>query len=179
MSRIGKLPIPIPENVTVEINGTHIKVNGPKGTLEQDIHPIMVVEIKDNEVHVKRKSEEKFDKSMHGLTRTLIANMVTGVSEGFEKKLEIHGVGYRAQIQGSKIVVHAGYSHPVERPFPEGISCTVEENIISVSGIDKQAVGEFAANIRSIRKPEPYKGKGIRYQGEYVARKEGKRAAAA
>jgi large subunit ribosomal protein L6 len=179
MSRIGKLPIQIPENVTVEISGTHVKVTGPKGTLERDIVSRISVKIADNQVEVTRKSDEKVDRSMHGLTRSLIANMVEGVSKGYEKKLEIHGVGYRANVQGSKLVLNVGYSHPVEFPFPAGITCTVEENVITVSGIDKEVVGELSANIRGTRKPEPYKGKGIRYRGEYVPRKEGKRAASA
>ena len=178
MSRIGKLPIDIPEGVKVTIDGSKVEVQGPKGTLTSEFHPRMIIEMKDNQVIVKRKTDGKEDRSLHGLTRSLIQNMITGVHSGFEKKLEIRGVGYRAKIEGSKINVSAGYSHPVILDFPEGIKCTVEDNIVSVSGISKEAVGQFAALIRNIRKPEPYKGKGIRYVDEHVLRKEGKRAAA-
>jgi len=183
MSRIGKLPITIPNGVTVEKrDGNLIVVKGPKGELSFPIHELINVEIKDNEVVCTRTTEEKIQKSLHGLSRTLIANMIEGVTDGFQKRLEIQGVGYRANIQGNKCVLSLGYSHPIEYTAPEGIKIELDaekKNVLVVSGVNKQVVGEVAAKIRSYRKPEPYKGKGIRYEGEHVQRKAGKAAAAA
>ncbi|HMR00906.1 MAG: 50S ribosomal protein L6 [Candidatus Gracilibacteria bacterium] len=181
MSRIGKLPIEIPSGVTVEIkDGNHVFVKGPKGELNVKIHEKINLEVKEGQVLVTRKDEEKFSMSLHGLSRTLINNLVEGVTKGFEKRLEINGVGYRANIQGRKAVLSLGFSHPVEYEAPEGIELAIDKdkkNVIIVSGIDKQVVGQVAAKIRSYRKPEPYKGKGIRYEGEMVRRKAGKAAA--
>ena len=177
MSRIGKQPIRVPGGVQVELQGTRVSVTGPRGSLLQDVHPRMKVTVDDGTVTVERRSEERLDKSLHGLTRTLIANMVAGVTEGFEKRLEIQGVGYRAALQGKDLELQVGYSHPVRFPAPEGIEFEVPAaNRIVVRGNDKQQVGEVAANIRKVRKPEPYKGKGIRYEGEYVRKKAGKAA---
>ena len=175
MSRIGRKPIDVPSGVEVKLDGRHITVKGPKGTLERDLHPDMIVEIDGNVIHVSRPSEDKMHKSLHGLTRTLISNMVVGVSEGFKKELEIQGVGYRAAKQGKNLVMNLGYSHQVIVPEIAGITIDVPApNRIIVNGCDKQMVGQFAAEIREKRPPEPYKGKGVRYLGEYVARKEGK-----
>ncbi len=181
MSRIGKQPITVPNGVTVEINGQHVTVKGSKGQLEREIHPLMGIELKENEISIIRKGESKEERSLHGLTRTLVDNMVVGVSKGFEKKLEIIGVGYRATANKNKINLTLGFSHPVEYTAPVGIEFKMDEekkNIITVSGIDKQVVGEAAAKVRSYKKPEPYKGKGIRYMGEKVLRKAGKAASA-
>jgi large subunit ribosomal protein L6 len=180
MSRIGKQIIKVPEGVQVTVNGNTIKVKGPKGELTYDFSPTIQVVLKDNQIQVKRSSDEPNERSLHGLTRALINNMIIGVSIGFEKRLEIIGVGYRAQVSGRKITLNLGFSHPVELEAPEGISVEMnkeQKNIIIVSGFDRQAVGQFAANIRSFRLPEPYKGKGIRYVDEYVPRKAGKAAA--
>lgn len=179
MSRIGKNPVEIPAGVEVNLDGKKLSVKGPKGTLELNVHERMKVTVSEKDVVVERQSDQTIDKSLHGLTRTLIANMVQGVTEGYQKKLEIHGVGYRGQMNGNKLVLNLGFSHPVEVVAPEGITITVEENIITVAGIDKAKVGEIAAVIRSFRKPEPYKGKGVRYVDEHVRRKEGKKAATA
>lgn len=177
MSRIGLRPIEIPEGVEVKQNGNTITVKGPKGTLTQDVHQDMKINIDGNVLTVERPSDHKEHRSLHGTTRSNIANMVEGVSKGFEKSLEIIGVGYRAQKQGNKVVINAGYSHPVEIENIDGIEIDVPKNTeVIVKGIDKQLVGAIAANIRAIRPPEPYKGKGIRYVGEYVRRKEGKTA---
>ncbi len=180
MSRIGKQPVTIPAGVTVEQRtGNIIFVKGPKGELTLPLHERVKVEIADGKVTVVRTSEEKIDKSLHGLSRTLISNMVEGVTKGFTKQLEIQGVGYRAAMQGSKLVLSLGYSHPVEFVPPKGITITIDpekKNILTITGCNKQVIGEVAAKIRSYRKPEPYKGKGIRYVGEYVARKAGKAA---
>jgi large subunit ribosomal protein L6 len=177
MSRIGKQPIAIPDGVKVDLQGDRMTVTGPKGTLHQALHPRMRVTVEDGTVSVARPSEERLDKSLHGLTRTLIANMVDGVTQGFEKRLEIQGVGYRAALQGKDIELQVGFSHPVRISAPEGIEFEVPApNRITVRGIDKQLVGETAATIRKVRKPEPYKGKGIRYEGEYVRKKAGKAA---
>jgi large subunit ribosomal protein L6 len=177
MSRIGKQPVSIPDGVRVELQGTRVSVTGPKGSLEQAVHPRMKVTVEDGVVRVERASDDRLDKSLHGLTRTLIANMVVGVTEGFEKRLEIQGVGYRAALQGSDLELQVGYSHPVRFEPPEGIEFEVPAaNRIVIRGIDKQMVGEVAANVRKVRKPEPYKGKGIRYEGEYVRKKAGKAA---
>lgn len=175
MSRIGRKPITVPSGVDVKIDGSHITVKGPKGTLEQNFHKDMNVEVQGNEIIVTRPSENKMHKSLHGLTRTLISNMIVGVSEGFKKELEIQGVGYRAAKQGKNLVMNLGYSHQVIVPEIAGITIDVPApNRIIVNGCDKQMVGQFAAEIREKRPPEPYKGKGVRYLGEYVARKEGK-----
>ncbi len=178
MSRIGRLPVAIPAGVDVKMNGNEVTVKGPKGTLTQVFHPDMVIEKEGEEIHIKRKSDLKKDKALHGLTRSLLKNMVTGVTEGFSKALEINGVGYRAQKQGNKLILTLGYSHPVEMVEPAGITIDVPaQNQIIVRGIDKQAVGEVAAKIREKRPPEPYKGKGVKYVNEVILRKEGKTGA--
>jgi len=178
MSRIGKMPITIPKGVKVEINNNNIKISGERGTLEGSFHPDIQVKIEEDKIYVSRSSENKFHRSLHGLSRALINNMVKGVSSGFEKTLEIQGVGYRAVLEGEKMVLQIGYSHPIEVNTPKGIEFKVEkQKIIKVKGIDKQLVGETAAKIRSLRKPEPYKGKGIRYIDEVVRRKVGKTGA--
>ena len=175
MSRIGKLPIPLPTGVTVEVNVQDVAVKGPKGELKITVSEPIKVAIEDGNVIVSRPDDEAVSKSLHGLTRSLIANNVHGVSEGFTKNLEIVGTGYRAAAKGSGIELSLGFSHPVIVNPPAGVSLAVEGNTkINVSGIDKQAVGELAANIRKLRKPEPYKGKGVRYEGERVRRKAGK-----
>ena len=176
MSRIGRKPIAIPAGVEVTVaEGNVVTVKGPKGTLTQTMHGDMIIKVEANEVIVERPSEQKLHKSLHGLTRTLVANMVTGVSVGFTKELEINGVGYRAQKQGNKLVLGLGYSHPVEMEDIPGLTVEVPApNKIIVSGADKQAVGQLAAKIREKRPPEPYKGKGIKYVDERIIRKEGK-----
>lgn len=175
MSRIGNAPITIPSNVTVDITGSKVTVNGPLGELNMEYLPKVKVEIIDNQIIVKRKNEDKFSKSLHGLTRSLINNMIIGVEKGWEKKLELVGVGYRAAAMGEKLSLAVGYSHPVEIAMPEGIKFNVVDNTkITLSGIDKIKVGQIAAKIRDVRPPEPYKGKGIRYVGEYIRRKAGK-----
>ncbi|MBT5338276.1 50S ribosomal protein L6 [Candidatus Falkowbacteria bacterium] len=180
MSRIGKKPIEIPSGVNVTLDQGLILVKGPKGELQRSIHPLVKVEIKDTEINVKVDNEENhIQKALWGLFRSLIYNMVVGVTEGFEKKLEINGVGYKANATGQNLVLNVGYSHAVEFNIPEGINCQVEANVITISGIDKQQVGEVAANIRKVRKPEPYKGKGIKYIDEIIRRKAGKAAAKA
>lgn len=177
MSRIGKKPITIPSGVEVTLNGNVITVKGPKGSLEFTFNSELEVNIENNEITLVRPSDQKFHRSIHGTTRALINNMILGVSEGFKKELVMKGVGYRALLQGKKLVISAGYSHPVEMEVPEGLTVEVPKNTqIIVAGIDKQLVGEFAANIRGVRPPEPYLGKGIRYVDEYVRRKEGKTA---
>ena len=177
MSRIGKQPITLPAGVDVTIDGSHVAVKGPRGSLERDLHPDMRVVLEDGVVRVERPSDERLHRSLHGLTRTLVANMVEGVTNGFEKRLEIVGVGYRAALKDADLEMALGFSHPVEIPAPPGIEFEVPApNRIVVRGIDKQLVGEVAANIRKKRKPEPYKGKGVRYEGEYVRKKAGKAA---
>ena len=178
MSRIGRMPIEIPAGVTVDLQGQHITVKGPKGELSRDIHEDIKVAVEGNEILVTRPSDNKNHRSLHGLTRALVANMVTGVHDGFSKKLEINGVGYRAAKQGNKLVLTLGFSHPVEMEAPAGITIDVpNQTEIVVSGADKEVVGAVAADIRKWRKPEPYKGKGIRYEGEVVRRKAGKAGA--
>jgi len=180
MSRIGKQTIVVPSGVEVTLTGTHVKVKGPKGELEMDFDPSIEVAKDDDGIKIKRNSDEPAIRSLHGLTRALIANMVKGVAEGFEKRLEIIGVGYRAQVSGKKLTLNLGFSHPVDLTIPEGLTADMDKeakNTLVISGIDKQLVGQFAANVRSFRPPEPYKGKGIRYVDEYVARKAGKSAA--
>lgn len=175
MSRIGKMPIKIPQGVEVKVEDHTVTVKGPKGELTKEFHPDMYITVEGDVLKVKRPSDEKFHKSLHGLTRTLLANMVEGVTKGFEKKLEINGVGYRAAKQGNKLVLTIGYSHPVEIEPKPGIEIEVPAPTrITVKGIDKQLVGEVAADIRAVRKPEPYLGKGIRYEGEHIRRKAGK-----
>jgi len=180
MSRIGNQIIIIPSGVEVTLDGTHVKVKGSKGELEANFDSSITITKDDAGIHVKRNSDDPKVRSLHGLTRALIANMVVGVSSGFEKRLEIIGVGYRAQISGKKLTLSLGFSHPIELTIPEGLTAEMDKeqkNTLVVSGIDKQLVGQFAANVRSFRKPEPYKGKGIRYVDEYVPRKAGKSAA--
>ena len=175
MSRIGKLPISIPAGVDVAIEGRHVTVSGPKGRLERDVSPILNVVKEDGHLRVERPNDAKESRELHGLTRTLLANMVTGVTEGYRKGLEITGVGYRAQLVGNKLQLSLGYSHPVEIDPPSGITFELENPThLAVVGIDKQLVGEIAARVRGTRKPEPYKGKGVRYAGEQVRRKAGK-----
>ena len=175
MSRIGRMPIAVPAGVTVDLaEGNKITVKGPKGTLERTLVPEMDIKIENGEIIVSRPNDLKRMKSLHGLTRTLIKNMVVGVTEGYEKKLEVNGVGYRAAKAGKKLTLSLGYSHPVEREDPDGIETKVEGNIITVSGINKEKVGQYAAEIREKRKPEPYKGKGIKYSDEVIRRKVGK-----
>ena len=175
MSRIGRMPIAVPAGVTVEIaENNHVTVKGPKGTLERTLPSEMDIKLEGAEVIVTRPNDLKKMKSLHGLTRTLIQNMVIGVSHGYEKALEVNGVGYRAQKQGKKLVLSLGYSHPVEMEDPEGLESTVDGNKIVVKGIDKEKVGQYAAEIRDKRRPEPYKGKGIKYVDETIRRKVGK-----
>jgi large subunit ribosomal protein L6 len=177
MSRIGRKPIPVPAGVNVAIEPERVIVNGPKGELSERIHRDITVEQDGDQLVVKRPTDRGEHRALHGLTRSLVANMVEGVTSGFEKRLEIQGVGYRAQLKGKNLELALGYSHPVPIAAPDGIEFEVPQPTrIVVRGISKQLVGEIAANIRKQRKPEPYKGKGIRYEGEYVARKVGKRA---
>lgn len=178
MSRIGKMPVEIPAGVNVDIKDNVVTVKGPKGTLTKEFHKDMTITKEGTKVIVTRPSDEKIHKSLHGLTRTLISNMVEGVTKGFEKTLEINGVGYRAQKSGKKLVLTLGYSHPVEMDEPAGITVDVPaSNKLIVKGCDKQEVGEFAAKIRTKREPEVYKGKGIKYETEVIRRKEGKAGA--
>jgi large subunit ribosomal protein L6 len=176
MSRIGRLPIEVPGGVEVEIKGTHIRVKGPKGELSHTFPPVIKITKEDGILTVERLSDEKYPRSMHGTARSIINNMVEGVTKGFEKFLEIQGVGYRAEMNGKKLVLSLGYSHNIEIDPPEGITFEVLErnNLIRVAGFDKQVVGQISAEIRGTRPVEPYKGKGIRYRGEYVRRKAGK-----
>ena len=175
MSRIGRMPIALPEGVEVIQEGSRLRVSGPLGMLEREIHPEMKIERSDGQLQVVRPSDQPRHRALHGLTRTLVSNMVTGVTSGFTRALEISGVGYRAQLQGQKLVLALGYSHPVEVDPPAGIEFRVESPTrLSVFGADKELVGQTAAFIRSRRKPEPYKGKGIRYAGEHILRKAGK-----
>ena len=175
MSRIGRLPITVPPGVTVTVDGRAITVVGPKGTLSRDLHPDMSVAQSDGSLLVERPDESKTHKELHGLTRTLVSNMVEGVTTGFRKGLEITGVGYRATLNGRKLQLNLGYSHPIEIDPPSGISFEVDNPTrLAVVGIDKELVGQIAAKVRAMRKPEPYKGKGVRYAGEVVRRKAGK-----
>ncbi len=180
MSRVGRNPIPLPQGVDVSIDGTAVKVKGPKGNLEMEFSKDINVVLENGQILVKRNSDHFSHKALHGLTRSLINNMVTGVTNGFEKTLELVGVGYRAQKQGNKLVLSVGYSHPVEINPPEGIEIEVPAPTkVLIKGIDKQKVGAMAANIREVREPEPYKGKGIKYEGEVIRRKAGKSGAKA
>src|SRR6188472_813296 len=175
MSRIGRLPIPIPAGVDVTLDGNHITVKGPKGELSRDLSPELKVVHEDSTLRVERPNDDKTSRELHGLTRTLLANMVTGVTTGFRKGLEITGVGYRAQLVGNKLQLNLGYSHPIEIDPPSGVSFELENPTrLAVVGIDKELVGHIAARVRSTRKPEPYKGKGVRYAGEQIRRKAGK-----
>ncbi|MFH1218417.1 MAG: 50S ribosomal protein L6 [Candidatus Peregrinibacteria bacterium] len=181
MSRIGKQPVEVPAGVNVEINGNTVTVKGPKGELKKTFHKNIKIEMKDNQIVATRPNDEKENKSLHGLVRSVLSNMVEGVTKGFEKKLEIVGVGYRAQVNKNKITLSLGFSHPIEYSAGEGIEFEMNQenkNVITVKGIDKQTVGEAAAKVRSYRPPEPYKGKGIKYAGEQIQRKSGKAAGA-
>ena len=178
MSRIGRAPITVPAGVEVKVDGQHVSVKGSKGALEMNVAPTMKVEVEAGVVHVTRPNDDKMNRSLHGLTRTLINNMVVGVSEGFSKTLEVNGVGYRASKEGKNLVLNVGYSHQVIMPETEDIQIDVPNpNQIIVKGIDKQKVGQFAAEVRGKRPPEPYKGKGIKYDHEVIRRKEGKTGA--
>lgn len=178
MSRIGKQPITIPNGVDVKIEGNKITVKGAKGELTQEIHPLVKVEKKEEEIIVSVKNGQvKQQRSLWGLFRRLIANMIIGVTEGFSKQLEVNGIGYKAVVKGDILNLQLGYSHPIEYKFPKGIQIAAEKNLITISGTDKQSVGQTAAEIRLLRKPEPYKGKGIKYVGEVIRRKAGKAAA--
>lgn len=177
MSRIGNAPITIPAGVTVEVTGHHVKVSGPKGNLELKFAPEVKVEVLESKVTIKRKNDLKKSRALHGLFRNLIANMVVGVTDGWSKNLELVGVGFRAQVSGSKLVLNVGFSHPVEIEAPPGINFEVADNTkIKVSGADKQLVGQVSANIKKVRPPDVYKGKGIRFEGEYIRKKVGKSA---
>ncbi|OIJ21632.1 50S ribosomal protein L6 [Anaerobacillus alkalidiazotrophicus] len=175
MSRIGNKPVEIPAGVTVTLNNNTITIKGPKGELNREVHPDMVVKVEENTLTVERPSDNKLHRSLHGTTRSIISNMVEGVTKGYERALELIGVGYRASKQGQKLVLNVGYSHPVEITPEAGLEVEVPSNTkVIVKGIDKERVGALASNIRAVRLPEPYKGKGIRYEGEFVRRKEGK-----
>jgi len=180
MSRIGRQPIPIPKGVTVTVaEGNQVTVKGPNGELQDRFNPELTIAVEGGQVLVGRPTDQRQHRSLHGLTRSLLANMVTGVTEGFSKRLEIQGVGYRAEASGKKLKLTVGFSHPVEMAIPDGVKVSVESNtLIRIEGIDKALVGQFAADVRGFRPPEPYKGKGIRYQGEHVRRKVGKAGAA-
>ena len=179
MSRIGKKPIPIPSGVECKIQGSQVKVKGPKGELQRDCHPSMKIELVDGQVLVTRPSDSRTDRSLHGLTRTLINNMVVGVSEGYMKQLNVVGVGYKVDLKGKNLVMQLGFSHPIEYPSPDGIEFEVNSkaNTIKVKGINKEKVGQTSAEIRKFRPPEPYKGKGVMYADERIRRKAGKAAA--
>ncbi|MFQ6046446.1 MAG: 50S ribosomal protein L6 [Gemmatimonadales bacterium] len=180
MSRTGKKPIPIPQEVSVSVAGSEVIVKGPKGTLSRRIHPDIGIEVAGDEIRLTRPGDGKRHRALHGLMRSLVANMVEGVTQGFARRLEIQGVGYRAEPRPEGVRLIVGYSHPVEYDAPAGVSIVVEQNtIVTVQGIDKEAVGQAAADIRAVRPPEPYKGKGIRYFGERVRRKAGKTGAKA
>lgn len=179
MSRVGKQPISVPSGVEVKIGeNNQVKVKGPKGLLEQAFHPDMLLKMEDSKITVFPPNEQQFYRALHGLTRSLISNMVEGVTKGFQKILEINGVGYRANVEGKKLNLQLGYSHPIAYAIPDGINITVDrQTVIKIDGIDKQLVGQVAANIREFRPPEPYKGKGIKYADEVIRRKAGKAGA--
>jgi len=180
MSRIGKRPVPLPQGVTASIDGRTVTVKGPKGEISRSVHPELSVALEERAVAVKRPSDEPRHKALHGLTRTLVANMVEGVTKGFSKSLEIQGVGYKAEVKPFGVQLVVGFSHPVPYHAPKGIKISVDNNTqVKVEGVDKELVGQVAAELRSVRPPEPYKGKGIRYAGEQVRRKAGKTAQAA
>lgn len=174
MSRVGSSPISLPSGVEVKVDGNKVAIKGPKGELSREIHEDIKIEIEESMINFIRPTEQKRHKALHGLTRSLVNNMVVGVTKGFDKELQVVGVGYRAAQQGNKLVLTVGFSHPVEMEMPKGIDLEVDNNKIVIKGMDKQLVGEIAANIRKVRPPEPYKGKGIRYKDERVRRKEGK-----
>ncbi|KAI3435024.1 hypothetical protein D9Q98_003076 [Chlorella vulgaris] len=175
-SRIGKVPVPVPDKVTVTVNGQHVVVKGPKGELQRTFHPLVVLEREENLFRVKRADESRQAAQQHGLQRTLLSNMIVGVDTGFTTTLQMLGVGYRAAVAGNNLTLNVGYSNPVQMTIPQGLTVKVEKNTtIEVSGFDKELVGQFSANVRSKREPEPYKGKGVRYSDEVVLRKEGKR----
>ena len=178
MSRIGRKPVPVPSGVEFRISGTKVEVKGPKGQLSRDLHPSMKIEFKNNEVMVTRPSDGRLDRSLHGLTRTLISNMVQGVSEGYSKQLNIVGVGYKVALKGKDLVLNLGHSHAIDYPAPKGIEFEVDgkKNTIRIKGSNKEMVGQTAAEIRSFRPPEPYKGKGVMYSTERIKRKAGKAA---
>jgi len=176
MSRIGKKPVEIPAGVEVKLTGNSLRVKCPKGELSREFHPKMAIRQEGTSIVVERASDHRLDRSLHGLTRTLISNMVSGVTKGFERVLEINGVGYKAEVKGNILVLNMGYSHPVNFELPNGVSAAVEKaTTIKLSSIDKELVGQVAANVRAVRKPEPYKGKGIKYAEETILRKEGKK----
>ncbi len=176
MSRVGRQPISIPSEVQVTLEANHIFIKGSKGQMEWDIPEPITVKQENDEILVERPNDERQNKALHGTSRALIANMVTGVSQGFERKLEINGVGYRANAEGSILNLELGYSHPIKYKLPDGITAEVEKNVnITLRGIDKQVLGEAAAKVRSFRPPEPYKGKGVKYEGEHIRRKVGKK----
>jgi large subunit ribosomal protein L6 len=177
MSRIGKMPIPVPSSVTVDLGDGTVRVKGPKGELERQVPRQISIVRDDGVLHVERSSDEPTHRSLHGLTRSLVANMVTGVTDGFTRRLEVNGVGYRAAVSSGNLVLQVGFSHPVLVPAPRGITFAVQANAITVSGADKELVGEIAAQIRHVRPPEPYKGKGIKYAEEVIRRKAGKAGA--
>ena len=177
MSRIGKMPIPIPKDVRVDLKGNILMIQGPKGKLNREIHSKVTVDVEDQQILVTVNDESKESKSLHGLFRALIANMVHGVSKGFERNLDIVGVGYRVEVSGKTATFHLGYSHPIVYELPDGIDARIEKTRITLSGIDKEELGRTAAKIRGFRKPEPYKGKGIRYTEEIIKRKAGKTGA--
>ncbi len=178
MSRIGKQPIPVPPGVDINIDGTTVRIKGPKGQLERELHRDMIIKHEEGQLVVERPSDNKLHRSLHGLTRTLLSNMVVGVTAGFQKNLELVGVGYRASKQGNKLVLAVGYSHPVEIEPESGLEIEVPvPTKISIKGVDKEKVGALAAKVRSVREPEPYKGKGIKYEGEKIRRKAGKAGA--
>lgn len=175
MSRVGKKPIPIPEKVDVTFTGQMVTVQGAKGTLTRTVHPAMKLEVEGNSLHVVMAEDNRINQALQGLTRSLVANMVRGTDQGFERVLEINGIGYRAEVKGNSIVLNLGFSHPINFELPAGVSATVDRNtIIKLSGIDKEALGQAAASIRRLRPPEPYKGKGIKYAEEHIQRKAGK-----
>lgn len=176
MSRIGKKPIPIPEHATIAVADHLIALKGPKGELSMALHPDMQITVEDNVAHISPRILNKKSAALWGLSRSLVANMAEGVTKGFEKKLEIDGIGYRVAMEGTGLLMQLGFSHPVRVPVPAGIQFEVERNVITVSGADKGKVGEVAARIRSLKKPEPYKGKGIHYRGEVIRRKQGKKS---
>ena len=179
MSRIGRMPVTVPEKVKVQISGSDINVEGPKGKLSMTAHPTMTMELKGDQVIVDRPDDSRQARSLHGLTRALINNMVTGVSQGYKRELDIHGVGYRAELKGKTLVMQLGFSHDIEFPVPEGVKIAVDgrKTHITLEGVDKQLLGATAAKLRSFRPPEPYGGKGVRYMDEHVRRKEGKSGA--
>lgn len=178
MSRIGKMPVQLPAGVKVEVKGVHLVVSGPKGKLERDLHPLVAVAVENNQLVVKTKTDDRIARSMHGLTRTLVANMVQGVVEPFKRTLEITGVGYRAELKGDVLNLQLGLSHEVNQKIPRGLTCVVEKQVtVHITSPDKELLGKFAAEVRAYRPCEPYKGKGVKYQGERIRRKEGKTGA--